>query len=261
MEAPVRPAAVELARLAGLPDERFRSAWPPPGGTLCFADENTIAVVVDEDAPAGTSTLGVAYGLGHAGDRDVHLLVPAGEESEIAERAAFLQHKLRVSGYDGSTITAMPPPARTEIREAGVSRAYVRDSETDPMVLRQGARFGLVCGVTTDGPGSPVLGVDDDGDLHVIVAAAAADDGALVLRALDSWLWATGDRGAGTALPGLRNDCRVLLTILLGGAVLSPYAPALLESLDRVEVRWRLAAINLFGAGRRRVRSWPGCPA
>ncbi|WP_372453986.1 PGN_0703 family putative restriction endonuclease [Actinoplanes hulinensis] len=259
--------AAELARIAGLPEGPFRTSWPLPPGAVFLAADDTLGVVVERNASPETMTTVMAHGLAHAGDRDLHLVVPDAHAWLVRSRAAFLQPKVRVSGYTAEQATPAPPPARTEVLRAAATPPHIGATGLAPEDQRRraaetGVHLGLTCCVPTAGPGAVLLGADTAGDLHVVATAAPEDD-ALVLRALDAWLWAAGERSARATLADLREDCRVRLTIAQAGGepAMSPYAPALLEALDGVAVCWRIVRLPADGSPEIAVGDWWRLPS
>jgi len=91
--------------------------WPLPSGMIFFADPSTLVVAVGEET-AREVDKGLAYGLAHAGDRDLVLLLPFGKTKATALRCAYLDRKIRLFVHDGITTTTLPVPARPVVLEA-----------------------------------------------------------------------------------------------------------------------------------------------
>jgi hypothetical protein len=207
--------------------------------------------------------MAMAHGLTHAGDRDLHVVVPDGHAWAVGARAAFLHPKVRVSGYTTGEVRTVPPPARAEVLQVAAAPPCPDGVDlASEGLLHSAAYVGEFLSLTrwmpTGGPGAVLLGADAAGDLHVVVMAVPDDD-ALVLRALDAWLWAAGDRSARAALPDVRDDRRVRLTIALTGrhdAAVSPCTPALLEALDGVAVCWRVVRLPTGGSSAAVIGDW-----
>jgi hypothetical protein len=91
--------------------------WPLPSGMAFFADSSTLVVAVGESMDREVDK-GLIYGLAHAGDRELVLLLPVEKACATALRCAYLDRKIRLFTHEGITTTPLPVPARPDVLEA-----------------------------------------------------------------------------------------------------------------------------------------------
>jgi hypothetical protein len=105
--------ASALAARAGLPTEPFRATgFPLPSQLVFFQDRNRLVVLVGLEESSSTVDSALVYGLAHAGDRDLVLVLPAGQQTATAARSTFLDRSIRIYTHDGHEATALVLPRR-----------------------------------------------------------------------------------------------------------------------------------------------------
>jgi len=80
-----------------------------------FADEDRLIVVGCPGESQRDLDLGLAYGLAHAGDRELVLILPRGSEAATQRRIPWLDTHVTLHVHDQGAVHRVPPLARHEV--------------------------------------------------------------------------------------------------------------------------------------------------
>lgn len=109
------PVAAAMAGSLGGPTELMTGRLPAEGHW--FSDDDVLAVVGGPDENQAGIDLLLAYGLAHAADRDVWLVLPDGFEAPTLARLPWIEPHVKVwTHHDGTAGPELVVPARVEVQ-------------------------------------------------------------------------------------------------------------------------------------------------
>jgi hypothetical protein len=117
--AEFRVTSIDLAFGAGLPTEPFHApGFALPSALVFSHDHDRLVVMVGGGESDKTVDSALAYGLAHAGDLDLVLVLPVGQHAATAARSVFLDRKIRLFTHDAYETTLLVLPRRRAVFEA-----------------------------------------------------------------------------------------------------------------------------------------------